>query len=127
LDPFARLVKRLRHARVRFAVVGVASVNYYAQAAGQIFTTLDRDLFLPPVSANLLRCWRGCLSEGLALWASEEPLGSALDRPLADQVVSNRALVRAVGRDLQVDLTLLWPGSSSTRFGERGASFVWRA
>lgn len=110
MDPFARLVKRLRDARARFVVIGVAGVNYYARAAGQIFTTLDRDLFLPPESANLLRCWRACLSEGLALWAGEEPLGSPLDRPLADQVVSHRAMVRAVGQDLQVDLTLVMAG-----------------
>jgi hypothetical protein len=110
LDPFARLVKRLRDARVRFVVIGVAGVNYYARAAGQIFTTLDRDLFLPPESANLLRCWRACASEGFALWAGDEPLGSPLDRGLADQVVSHRALVRAVGQDLQVDLSLVMTG-----------------
>jgi len=110
LDPFARLVKRLRDARVRFVVIGVSGVNYYARAGGQIFTTLDRDLFLPPESANLLRCWRACLSEGLALQAGEEPLGSPLDRRLADQVVSHRALVHAVGQDLQVDLTLVMAG-----------------
>lgn len=103
-------MKSLRAARVRFVVIGVSGVNYYARAAGQIFTTLDRDLFLPPESANLLRCWQACLSEGLALWAGDEPLGAPLDRRLADQVVSHRALVRAVGKDLQVDLTLVMAG-----------------
>ncbi len=103
-------MKSLRAARVRFVVIGVSGVNYYARAAGQIFSTFDRDLFLPPESANLLRYWQACLSEGLALWAGDEPLGAPLDRRLADQVVSHRALVRAVGNDLQVDLTLVMAG-----------------
>ncbi len=103
-------MKRFREARVRFVVIGVAGVNYYARAAGQIFTTLDRDLFLPPESANLLRCWRACLAEGLALWAGEEPLGFPLDRRLADEVVSHRAPVRAVGKDIEIDLTLVMAG-----------------
>jgi hypothetical protein len=115
LDPFARLVKRLRENRVRFVVIGVSGVNYYARAAGQIFTTLDRDLFFPPEPANLLRCWRACLSEGLALSAGEEPLGSPLDRPLADRVVAQRALVRALGDDLQVDLSLVMTGFDFAR------------
>jgi len=99
-------VKRLRTGRVRFVVIGVGGANYYARSAGLVFTTLDRDLFLPPDPGNLLRAWRACSAEGLELSSGDEPLGSPLDRFLAEQVVSRRALVHALGEGLQVDLTL---------------------
>jgi hypothetical protein len=58
-------------------LIGVAGVNSCARSAGLLFTTLDRDLFLPPDSANLLRCWKCCLmtastcwSSGMARWAT---------------------------------------------------------
>jgi len=110
LDPFARLVRRLRRARVRFVVIGVAGADYYARSAGLVFTTVDRDLFLPPEPVNLLRAWRACEAEGLELWSGDEPLGSPLDRFLAERVVSRRALVQAVRPGLQVDLTLVMAG-----------------
>ena len=42
--------------------------------------------------------------------AGDEPLGEPLDSFLAEQVVSRRALVRAQGKDLLIDLTLVMAG-----------------
>lgn len=106
MDPFARLVKRLRKSRARFVVIGVGGANYYARSAGLVFTTLDRDLFLPPEPGNLLRAWRACVAEGVELSSNDEPLGSPLDRFLAERAVSRRALVSAVGEGLQIDLAV---------------------
>jgi hypothetical protein len=91
-------------------VIGVWGANYHAHSAGVIFTTEDRDLFLPPDAGNELRAWKVCRSEGLALWSGDEPLGEPLDAFLAEHVVSRRALVRASGSDLLIDLTLVMAG-----------------
>jgi hypothetical protein len=48
-----------------------------------------------------------CRDEGFQLWCGDEPLGEPLDRFLAEGVVSRRALVRATGHDLVIDLTLV--------------------
>ena len=40
-------ISELHERWVRFVVIGVAGANYYALGASTIFTTLDRDLFLP--------------------------------------------------------------------------------
>jgi hypothetical protein len=95
---------------VRFVVIGVWGANYHAHSAGVIFTTEDRDLFLPPDPRNALRAWKACQAEGLELWCGDEPLGKPLDAVLATGVVSRRALVRAKGNDLLVDLTLVMAG-----------------
>ena len=75
-----------------------------------IFTTEDRDLFLPPDAQNELRAWRACRKGGLELWSGDELLGEPLDLSLAEQVVSRRALVRVRGDDLLIDLTLVMAG-----------------
>jgi hypothetical protein len=91
-------------------LIGIAGANYFAETAGLVFTTQDRDLFLPPDPENELVAWRICRREGLQLWCGDEPLGDPLDAFLAEKVVANRALVRARGNHLLVDLTLVMAG-----------------
>jgi hypothetical protein len=95
---------------VRFLVIGVQGVNHYARSAGMLFTTQDHDLFLPPSPSNELRAWKVCRSLGFDLWCGPEPLGAPLDRFLAERIVERRALVRAEGEGLQIDLTLVMAG-----------------
>ena len=92
---------------MRFVLIGIGGANYFAETAGLVFTTQDRDLFLPPDPGNELQAWRVCRRQGLELWCGDEPLGEPLDRFLAEGVVSRRALVRATGHDLVIDLTLV--------------------
>ena len=106
-DEFRGLVHELGRNSVRFTVIGVAGANYFASAAGAVFTTQDRDLFLPPDSDNLMRAWETCEAVGFTLWAGDEPLDVPHDRVIADAVVARRALTRATRNDLQVDLTLV--------------------
>ena len=111
MEPFHNLVSRLSQAGVRFVLIGVGGVNYYAQAAAATFATLDRDLFLPLDPANELLAWRACESAGLELWCGDEPLDTPRDGLLAEQIVSRQAIVRATdGKGLEVDLTLVMAG-----------------
>ncbi len=110
MDDFAALARVLVARDVRFVVIGVWGANFFASAAGAVFTTQDRDLFLPPDPDNLMRAWDACEVAGLRLWAGEEPLDVPHDRVIADAVVASRALTRATKDDLQVDLTLVMAG-----------------
>jgi hypothetical protein len=110
LEPFPQLIRALLKAKVRFVLIGIAGVNYFAEAAGLLFTTQDRDLFLPPDPRNALRAWKTCRAEGLELWCGDEPLGKPMDAVLAKGVVTRRALVRGQGNGLLVDLTLVMAG-----------------
>ena len=110
MDEFATLVRALLERDVRFVVIGVWGANLFASSAGVVFTTQDRDLFLPPDPQNLMRAWDACEAAGLALWAGDEPLDVPHDRLIADAVVTRRALTRATRDDLAVDLTLVMGG-----------------
>jgi len=101
----------LRDAGVRCVVIGVWGANYYAETTAGIFTTNDRDLFLPHDSVNLLAAWRVLDSLGVTLWAGPELLDAQLDLDLAARVVESRGTVTAIDPSgLQVDLTLTMAG-----------------
>ncbi|MEQ8764124.1 MAG: hypothetical protein RL885_09365 [Planctomycetota bacterium] len=110
-DVFARLIAILEKHEARFVVIGVFGANYYAGSASGLFTTLDRDLFLPKDPSNLLATWRSCEESGLELFAGREPLDYPRDLDLARRVVGVSASTRASdGRVLDVDLSLTMTG-----------------
>ena len=80
MDPLAPLVRALQQDSVRFVLIGVAGANYYAHGGSTVFTTEDRDLFLPPDADNLVRCWTASEMIGLDLWSGDEPLDRPRDR-----------------------------------------------
>ena len=109
--PFHALVSELRARQVRFVLIGVAGANYFVTKGTPLYSTRDRDLFLPPDPENLLLAWTGCESLRLELSANGEPLDRPRDLWLAERVVANRALTRATdGEDLLVDLTFVMAG-----------------
>ena len=124
MDDFAALVRVLLERDVRFVVIGVWGANFFASAAGLVFTTQDHDLFLPADAGNLMRAWDACDEAGLALWSVNEPLDTPHDRLVADAVVARRALTRATRGDLQVDLTLVMAGFEFERVWNERRLFI---
>lgn len=111
MDSFLRLMTALADASAKYVLIGLAGANYYAASASTLFTTKDRDLFLPLDPENLLAVWHACESVGLRLFSGDEPLGKPLDRFLADRVVERKASTNATdGGGLDVDLTLVMAG-----------------
>jgi hypothetical protein len=123
-DDFRGLVHELGRRSVRFTVIGVAGANYFASTGGAVFTTQDRDLFLPPDPDNLMRAWDACEAAGLKLWAGGEPLDTPRDRVIADAVVARRALTRATLGELAVDLTLVMGGFEFEQVWTERRTFV---
>lgn len=110
MGSFARLLRALAEGDVRYTVIGVWGANQYAISGATIFSTEDRDLFVPLDPDNLVRCWAACEKVGLELWSQQEPLDKPRDRWLAERVIQQRALTRASTTDLQLDLTLVMKG-----------------
>lgn len=126
-DPFLPVVRALSGRGVRFVVIGVWGANYYAPSAGALFTTLDRDLFLPLDAATLLSAWAACEASGLELLAGEggDPLDRPRDAALAAQVVEHRATTRASDHaGLDVDLSLVMAGHEFDPVWEARRHFV---
>jgi len=109
-SPLASLARALQDRSVRFVLIGVGGANFYAHTGSAVFTTDDRDLFLPPDPDNLVRCWAACETAGFDLWSEREPLDMPRDLWLAERVVERRALTRASGIGAAIDLTLVMKG-----------------
>lgn len=110
MNPIAPLVRALAAGSVRFVMIGVAAANFYAPDESAVWVTDDSDFFLPLDTDNLVRAWTVCADLGLDLWSRDEPLDSPRDHWLAEQVIGRRALTRASGHGLKVDLTLVMAG-----------------
>ena len=111
MDPLASLASALSADGVRYLAIGVWGANYYAPSGSAMFTTLDRDFFLPADPGNLLAAWRVCETNGFGLFAGMEPLAAPRDAGLARAVVERRALTRASdGAGTDVDLSLMMSG-----------------
>ena len=52
-DPYRMVVQRFNRHGVRYVVVGMAGINYYARSPAQAFATMDYDLFVEPTLANV--------------------------------------------------------------------------
>jgi hypothetical protein len=110
-ESFLRLISRLETQAVRFVVIGVSAANYYARSATEVFSTQDRDLFVPRDSSNLLAAWMASREEGYELWTGDEPLGEPIDTWLAERMVERRAATSAIHPDgITVDFTLEMAG-----------------
>jgi hypothetical protein len=125
MSSFAPLARALAEHEVRYVLIGVSGANFHAHSAGIVFTTLDRDLFLPLDPDNLLAAWRACEDSGLVLSTPNGPLDEPRDRLLALRVVDQRALTRARdGDDLLVDLTFVMAGHAFEEVWEQRVGFV---
>jgi hypothetical protein len=108
MSGLATLARALAARDVRYVLIGVAGANMHAHTSGVVFTTHDRDLFLPRDPGNLLRAWEACDACGFELRTPTDPLDLPRDLELARRVVQREALTIAVGPgELHVDLTLV--------------------
>jgi hypothetical protein len=103
----------------------VWAANLYARSSGTLFTTHDRDLFLPPDPPNLLRAWDACATAGLTMWSGGEPLDAPRDLERAQAVVHRSANTSAVSdTGVQIDLTLLMAGFTFEEVWTRRRTFL---
>ncbi|MBI5243234.1 MAG: hypothetical protein HY922_06030 [Elusimicrobia bacterium] len=123
-SPYSAALKALRRNRVRFVVVGVSAINYYALDAGHMFSTEDFDLLLDPSVSNLLAALRVMSRAGFRLEAGGEPLGE-IDRRLAAKIVEHGAMVTAVDKKgLRIDLTLSAGGMPYAQWKKNSRCFL---
>ena len=52
-DPYTELLDLFNRNNVKYVVVGMSGINYYASGAKETFTTQDFDIFIKPTIANL--------------------------------------------------------------------------
>ena len=125
MDAFARLVRSLERAGVRFVLIGLAGANYYARSGATLFVTKDRDLLLPLDPDNALAAWGVCEAMGSSSGAggnhSIDP-ATAFSRNAWSRTAPSFA--RATVRASTWISASSWPAWISKRSGRSAGFFV---
>jgi hypothetical protein len=53
IDPYTEAIGMLNRAKVRYVVIGMSGINYYAQKPELTFSTQDYDIFIKPTIQNV--------------------------------------------------------------------------
>lgn len=102
-DPYRAVVRAFNRAGVRYVVVGMAGINYYAQQPSQTFGTMDYDLFLQPTLPNVHKALVQLQRLGFSLGTSR---GALEDRAVRELVRNRRTLVATTPDGIMVELLL---------------------
>lgn len=122
-DPYRAVVKEFSWRGVRYVVVGMSGINYYARNPAETFATLDYDLFLDPTLSNVEKALQGLGRLGFTVGTSAGPLNEAeVTRIVRDRVT----LVASTPDGVTIELLLEISGYAFSDLAKDAATFTVR-
>lgn len=122
-DPYRVAIQQFNRRGVRYVVVGMSGVNYYARRPSETFATLDYDVFLEPTLKNVGQAIR-------SLEALDFTIGTATGRLQAEQhaqiVRERRTLTATTPEGVAIELLLEVSGFSFSDLARDAATFTVR-
>ena len=119
-DPYASVIRSFNRCGVRYVVVGLSGINYYARNASEVFMTLDYDIFVEPLISNVQKAVKGLQSLNFTLGTEKGPLRFEEIKPL----VRDRKTLIAVSPDgIKVELLLRISGFQFSEIARDAATF----
>lgn len=121
LDPYEEVIQRFNQKGVRYVVVGMSGINYYALDARETFGTLDFDFFIEPTLSNVKKAVK--ILQDLGFTVSS---GEGLLRPekLEELVFARRTLTGTTSDGLMVELLLQISGYPFSEMERDPATFT---
>jgi hypothetical protein len=103
MDAYVEVCKRFEDERIRYVIVGVFGINFYARQVGDIITTGDCDILIPARFPAFRKGLELLAAMGFTLEAGDEPL-PILDSVILKGILRARVVVRADRADARVDV-----------------------
>ncbi|MBI4057569.1 MAG: hypothetical protein HY399_08500 [Elusimicrobia bacterium] len=104
INPYASLLKKLTQNKIKFVVIGVSGINYYADDPGTLFSTRDLDILVQPTGKNVYATLRLLEKNRCELESNGEPVVE-VDQWLTSKILEQRAVITArKGSSLRVDI-----------------------
>lgn len=120
-DPYGEVLEQFNRSGVRYVVVGMSGINYYARKPAEMFATLDYDLFLEPTIKNIERAVQELVRMGFTVGTS----GGSLKAGEIPQLVRHRqTLVATTSEGLTFDLLLQVSGYPFSELSKDAATFT---
>lgn len=121
---YARALAALARGGVRFVLVGVGGINFYAKTGAQAFMTLDVDALLAPTVENLARAFETLAELGFVFEAGGEPFVDLRDELVLRRILERGACVAARHREgVQLDLMTAIAGFDFASLSEDATTF----
>lgn len=121
---FTRALVALAQAGVRFVVVGVGGVNFYARTPAQAYMTLDLDVLLAPTVENLRRALASLADLGFAFEAGREPFLDREDELVLQRILERGAVLSSISPEgVQLDLMTSISGFDFAALSEDATTF----
>ena len=122
-DPYRAVIQQLNRQGVRYVVVGMAGINYYADTPAHAFATLDYDIFIEPTLVNVEQAVRCMTRLGFTVGTS----GGLLKTKEIAAIVRARKTVAATTPDgVMVKLLLAVSGYAFSDLARDAATFTVR-
>ena len=106
-DPYLAVIRAFIRVGVRYVVVGMAGINYYARRPSEAFATMDYDLLLQPTLGNVEKALGRLSRLGFAVGMARGALKPAELRAV---VRERRTLVATTPEGVMVELLLAVSG-----------------
>lgn len=123
LDPYQAVIRAFNRVGVRYVVVGMAGINYYARRPSEAFATMDYDLFLEPMLNNVEKALRRLERLGFSIGTTQ---GAFTPHELRQIVRDQRTLVATTPDGLTVELLLAVSGFTFATFAKDAATVTVR-
>lgn len=119
-DPYRAVIQRFNRGGVRYVIVGMAGINYYAQNPSETFATLDYDVFIDPTLKNVEQAIRSLKRLGFTIGTSR---GLFTTDHLKGVVRDKRPLVATTPEGLTIELLLAVSGFPFAELAKDAATF----
>ena len=123
MDPYVEVCHRFAEQGIRYVLVGVFGINFYARQVGEIITTADCDILIPAEFPIFQKALQVLADMRFELEAGGEPL-PASDPVILKGVLRARAVVRADRADARVDLCTQVAGVRFSELWKNRREFV---
>jgi len=119
-DPYQAVIRAFNRLGVRYVVVGMSGINYYATTAREAFITMDFDVFLEPTLSNVAKALRGLERLRFSV-GTAAGLVKAAD--LTRTVRERRTLIATTPDGMIVELLLAVSGFAFSELARDAATF----
>ncbi len=120
-DPYRAIIEQFNRRGVRYVVVGMAGINYYANNPRDAFATLDYDVLLEPTLSNAQKALDAVHHLGFTVGTTE----GALDpRQLRAMVRNRKTLVATTTDGLMLEMLLQVSGYTFSQLAEDAKTVV---
>ena len=121
VDPYLAVIKRFNQRNVRYVVVGMSGINFYATSPAFSFGTMDYDCLLAPTLENVRRAVDVLQRLGFTVSTSE---GAVTPASLRQAVREQRTLIASTVDGILVELLLRVSGYTFAALAEDAKVFA---